>query len=1184
MAAPTLIVGLGGIGSQITAKLSEMVTDERLRERINFVILDTDANELDRIRRNHPYIRAVQTSTNMTVGDYLHLDAHTRDTSFPINPNLYRKTLSEGAGQVRAISYLAFVTAMKRGQLAPLDDAIYDLYKLESGAAKQVLRVIIVSSMAGGTGSGLILPVSMYIRQFLKTRIQIPGNITRGFFILPEILYTNVPSKTMQNAFMANAYAVLRELNAFILKADDNLPPRYKDKVTLEFPNIGSDKFEEYDVLPMDFCFMFDAQNINGSKLNSTEQYLQHAATCIYAQSIGPMNTRSNSSEDNVIRTLVSGRSRNRYAGAGASELVYPSDHILNYIALKWAAQTVTGTWTLFDREFKNKSKQNNQAKMKGLPYDPDIKPDTEYIKTVDTEITRNDPNPFAVFTRRVTYNYDKDGFTERGPKWNAYIDALREFVKANAERRNDLNEARSVAQRLLTSVRTRDKEQSEDDYMKNFADAYTSLKNYRELVKRRTDDIGRVAAYSIFKSDDGSDVTQTNENTRIEKYLKDDNNQFIHPNAVRYFLYQTLQTLKNKLAIAKEKKEEYKTAFNTFDTLFDKPGTKDVVETVGSFTSDVTSANILKKITTDFAGQIEKYLKKYDGFFNTINDYRVDFPYFMVLEEAQKYVDKLCKSFEAFYDSFEANVDEIQRRIKTSEEQYRNRKGNTIRYVCASKKCLDKFYDKMEFTGSAIEIPDQLCRNIYKKVRDYSLLPESSKTSSFFKDTFDNEILKHFKDSVEQAYGLDIRMDIIRALEVEAEYEEDIHERGLITEYVKKVIKETKELSAPFINQPQGEESVPIPACAYNENLKLADNPEREELVNTELKPFGGVASKDEEGISKERILFYSAIYGLFPDDLLKFTPPKKSLTGGPDAGEYYKVYFEMISRIGPNPLETKVITPHLHKFWHLISEMPDLNDEEQELHEKKIYKALLLGILYEKILYEGAGGKFRYRLWLGKKETPLDVSNGTPCDTFYEIVDALTCAPMVVNDLLEAIERDIEAERKRNIVNYKDSQFFIGLEKLDLKEISNELKKEKSGDEGALKMSIFGIAMAYKVTMPPEEFIDEQGQLLLETVMETLYEQVTKLCPENERDSVYAELIKGQLETFKQNVGLYEKRYPTVIKEYLERLLHVVIEALREKGLTEAAKEVDSYSKEYFSAAVKTSRKNIPSKNGAE
>ena len=74
MLAPTLIVGLGGIGSRITAKLSSMITDPGQRERINFVVFDTDVNELGRVKRENPFIRTVQTSTNMTVGDYLHLD------------------------------------------------------------------------------------------------------------------------------------------------------------------------------------------------------------------------------------------------------------------------------------------------------------------------------------------------------------------------------------------------------------------------------------------------------------------------------------------------------------------------------------------------------------------------------------------------------------------------------------------------------------------------------------------------------------------------------------------------------------------------------------------------------------------------------------------------------------------------------------------------------------------------------------------------------------------------------------------------------------------------------------------------------------------------------------------------------------------------------------------------------
>jgi len=1169
MAAPTLIVGLGGIGSQITAILSEKVTDERLRERIRFVIFDTDANDLDKIKRKDPFIRIVQTSTNMTVGDYLHLDEHTRDNSFPINPNLYRKTLSEGAGQVRAISYLALVTAMKRGQLAPLDEAIYSLYPHESGQTKQVLRIIIVSSLAGGTGSGLILPISMYIRHFLKTQIQVPGNITRGFFILPEILYGSVAAVPMRNAFKANAYAVLREINSFILKADGNLPERYKDKVKLEFPKIGTDKFEEYDVLPMDFCFMFDAQSIREGKLNSTQQYIQHAATCIYAQSIGPMNSKSNSQEDNVIRTLVSGQSRNRYAGAGASELNYPSSHILEYIALKWASQTVTNTWTMFDRVYKNRSRENNRARMKGLPYDTSITPSKVYVDTVEDLSKRDDA--FSISTRRASFNFAKDGFSEIGQKWNIYIDALYENVKSNVQKYQEEIDAKKPKKAI-------DKLLNPDNFdLKTFTKTFDDLKYYRELIKNRVTALGKGAAYTLFKYDDGSDITNTKDPSRIESHMRDENQQFMHPNAVRYFLYETTKLIKNKLDENVEKKDKHERDFERFDRLFDNPNTVEIIESVNHFVAEWIEAGIWDKLTKKYEGKAKNYVIQYDAFLNKIEDYRVTVPYVIVLKEAYEYVKNLNESFEDFYSSLEANVGNIERRIETAKKKYCNKPGNTIRYVCTSENCLTKFYNEMEFTGNAIELPGELCQRMYNKVRDYSKLPEGNKSSDYFKGMFDKEIIKHFIDSVEREYGQKIKMDIIQALEVEAKYDKGIQEQNLITEYVKKVIKETKELADPFINKPVGEEYVPIPACAYNKKLNLVDNnsnPEREEFVNEHLKTFGGVECEDEDGISTERILFYSAIYGLYPYDLHKFTPENRSQTGGPEVGEYYKAYWDMVDRIGPNPLETKVITPHLHKHWHLISEMPDLNDKEQEKHEKKIYKALVLCLLHKWLKYEDPGKpneKPKYKLFVksskSNSETQLQVSNRTPCDTFYEVVDALTINPVIVNDILYAAEEAIQEEHKANVVKFKDGAIYKGIKSLKLKEISDDEKRF---------MSIFDIAMAFKVTIPAAQFIEKQGKMLIEATMETLFEQIYNLCPDNERDSTFCEVICEQFERFKQNISLYETKQQRGIRDYLSSLLHTVSDFLHKKGYAEVEKLVDEYSDEYFSGNKTSAQKS--------
>jgi hypothetical protein len=462
-----------------------------------------------------------------------------------------------------------------------------------------------------------------------------------------------------------------------------------------------------------------------------------------------------------------------------------------------------------------------------------------------------------------------------------------------------------------------------------------------------------------------------------------------------------------------------------------------------------------------------------------------------------------------------------------------------------------------MQFTGSALQLPGDLCMQIYKQMKRFSLATEG-KVNTFFNDIFDKVILKHFKDSVSQNYGKEIKMDIIQALEVEAEFEKGEKEHSRIIEYVKQVIRDTKVLADPFINRPIGEEPVKNPACAYHKNL-ITDNPERRDLVLSELRSFGGVGCDDEDGISTEKILFYSAIYGLFPYDLLKFSPPKKSLTVTQEAGEYYKSYYDLINRIEPDTLTTPVITPHLHKHWHLISEMPELSDELQMEHEKTIYKALVLGILYGLIRYENVGEKNKYCLWLteSSKEVKLENLNGMQCESFNQVIEALTINPVTVKRILSAIDNELESLRRNSIIKFEQSALYLGINNLTLRELSGD---------GDLKMSIFGIAAAYKAKTPPDEFISEQGQLLLETIFETLYEQMGVLCPQNERNEKYAKLIESQLKLFADNFEFYKKECPSVLDDYLRMLLHVVIRTLSLKGLSEAADRVIKFRNSQF------------------
>lgn len=161
MIAPTIIIGLGGIGSDICCRVSRQVNDKEQRKRIRFVCIDTDVNDLTRRREEDPRIITIQTSAPYMVSNYLETNTNARDNWFPNHNILMGKTPTEGAGQVRAISRLAFEEAIREGRMRVLEKAIEELYFLDGAAAPQAVRVIIVSTLAGGTGSGIVLPVAL---------------------------------------------------------------------------------------------------------------------------------------------------------------------------------------------------------------------------------------------------------------------------------------------------------------------------------------------------------------------------------------------------------------------------------------------------------------------------------------------------------------------------------------------------------------------------------------------------------------------------------------------------------------------------------------------------------------------------------------------------------------------------------------------------------------------------------------------------------------------------------------------------------------------------------------------------------------------------------------------------------------------------------------------------------------
>jgi len=1143
MNAPTLLIGLGGTGCKIVERVSKMVTGEQ-RNNIAFAVFDTDINDLKGIQERNPFIKTIQTSTKQTVGEYLNKDTHARDSWFPVNAILNGKTLTEGAGQVRSISRLALETVIRAGKMEPLHEAIQSLYKVEEDKAEQALRVVVVSSLAGGTGSGLILPVALYVRNYLKTHFRQSANITRGFFILPEVFYEVITGQTERNNLKANAYATLRELDAFLMKGDDTLHERYKNTVRMQFPRAASDGYEEYDVRPYDFCFLFDAQNAEGSKLNSFDQYLDHAANCIYAQSIGPMNKRSNSSEDNTIRKLAKERGRNRYAGAGASMLIYPFEDIRTLIAHKWAKQCVSKQWLVYDNLYKEMCKENDRKREEGLSAKE--QPLAQfYVNQVESAAKHDDPFAKAIIKASGKYT---NGVTRTSDRWKEYVQA----VLAKIER--DLEDSTSDLSSKYDDAREQINNLGND--WEEFSNAYAAAEEYRLMSAAYVEEVSQTIAYSMFKgSKSGS--ADLGQDYKLETYLVSTDNKFMHPNAIRYMLIKILELMKKQKESVDKEKDDSKEYFDNFEkNTFDNPETEDVEETVDDLADRKVS--VFSKWTKHPTGDQEEMKRKFKVFFDTIGSYQTQCAQSFVLSQGIDYIESIISSFESFYKSFESKVDALDRNISDIYKKYSESKGTTVRYVCASKECFDKIYEKKPYTGSSIAIDSALAKEIYEKVLAYAMKKDKPNNNRYFNDLFDDGIIGYFENTVMRDYGSELDVDIIRAIEYEADYEGDFEEEdnayALIDQYVRKVIEDTRKLSCPFIESPMGEAREPIDSCTFNKSLKpeRGDESPKAQLIRKELMNYGG---EPDEDIPKNMIMFYQSFYGLRANDLSKFAPPEKSVTYNRSSGEYFKAYYELVAGVHPESHRSKEISPHIDRWWHNTTKMPDLDEDNQIRQEYEIYAAFFWAIInrYVYLSDEGAESKI-YKLrniLLKMDDDSLIVSNGTECDKLYEVLDAIAIYPELVRRINDEVAIITENDVNENN-SLEDGLLFSSLRTYDVYEPG-------IGPDNAASNSIFDIPMLMKKSATPDIYYEANVIEMLRVEIEEIKKYLSNFCSQKELPEVAGKLIIEQFDKHLESVKLESQIHPSIYRESLfDKTCDTITNALEELGLRKESRSI--------------------------
>ena len=1147
MLAPTLIIGLGGNGSKIVAQVAKN-TNSRQRKYIRFVAFDTDANDLRELKDNGFIGKVVQTSKKMTVGEYLKSDKHAREDWFPVNRILCRKALSEGAGQVRAISRLALDTAIHSGAINPLHEAIDELYRLTGHAVDQAMRVIIVSSLAGGTGSGLLLPVALYTRNYLVSHYQQNSAVVRGFFVMPEIFYHVIHGETERNNLRSNAYATLRELDAFMMKGDGTLEDKYKDLV-YEVPRIGSDEYETYDVLPYDFCFLFDGQNLSGRKLTSFTEYMEHAANCIYAQSISVMSARSNSSEDNVVRSLCAGGGRNRYCGAGSSRLFYPVKDVNRYISLSWAREGVSKDWLMVDKEYEKDCENKRLLRNQGVMVENTDRGQF-YISTIQSLYSMN--NPFAISVRSQCFNHDSQTGNETTERWKLYLRSLSDFIDSNATANlidaNDKENKALFALNKLKEKRVR---------KRDFNDALHNLTIYDSVARKQADLTARTLAQTIFDTNKEKNLKGDIQEHSLEYWLFKENEKgsVIHPNAVRYFLYNLLQRMEQELRAAEEdakiNSENYtRYKNNPLSSFNEEYKDKSFGQLIGSMKE---RPGKLGELLADALQKLGENIRKY----------RTERVRLEVLRAANHYYQILIRSYERFFDAFAYSINTMKNEMDDIEKRYKNDEGHAVHYVCCDMDALRITARKCVYIGSVNDLPGELCSDLYKAVRRHALSAtgdaegedrmdraardkKEEEDKNYFRNVFENELMSFWRREVMDSYRSVIDLDIIQALKKEAEYR-GIIEQSDLERYMIDVLDSVKRLAEPFIESPLGEEPRIIPSCAYSAKLDDENStPESKEFVRSRLKDYGG---NSDVSMGKNEFVFYQAIYGLRANRLSKFAPPHSSITTQHPGGEYFNAYYDLVNRLTPDPMKCPVITPHLDKRWHLIKYLPDLDENNQRQQERDIISGVLQGLLFKKIMFDRRSRNDehrRYTVQFGEACCyGFLVSNGTECDQFFELFDALSINPPYLRRILKICEEEMRLERDRLQAELKESRLMTYL---------NQFVMDQFAMEGVQQNSVLEIPVFYRLSISKSTYDQRFAESMPDTIMAILRELIRYYTDDDENYFEYGKILKEQLQIFTHNIQVRESIEDNLSKDPLVKLIdnsvRVKLESLQQEG----------------------------------
>ncbi len=963
----TLLVGVGGSGCAIAQRVYqrlESVPDNG--HRCAILGIDTNVGDIQQIQKNNSSFPVIQISSNRTVFDSIaKLKASGSDLSWlpeKLSYEILTRNLLKGAGQFRIFSRLALMENMldESAFEQALNQVKNELFATDNHIAtveSDGVDVLIVGSIAGGTGSGIFLPVALFLRDWLEG-LQVAAMV-RGMFLLPNVfIQRGLPVNQYANV-RANAYASAREIHAIMQVTQGS-----HSASAMQFEYSPGRTLQHYDPnqppprKPFDYIYLLDGDAPGGRQIDGgIDDYYRMASDCAFRLLYTPLGVEIDSIVDNRIRDLnkdcVAGTTA-CFAALGVSGVVYPQDSMKRYLVLRYAIERLSEQWLSIDNLYQQEIQNYTIRKNSGDAHAKKPNRGQHFVTTFDRLATQGNSAPLLtqLYHNVHVQTENSEGSTTTLIGFEVFLDAFNDYVERgfwaddrvnNIPSSNGIDLSRLSAEKLESECTS-----SEQDLSTDFDALDGYLDEEPDRLFRTLWSIGETTAKKNL------------EDHHLQKWLFcsfADQNTSPHPLELRYFLYKLRQLLEEqkKSALTQKNKSRKK----LLEALGREPGGifddsyTERIEGPHDELRNISRSNFFIKIIKGYEQDFkDNYTDHYKNTIDGLTLYGKAACTFKTSDSLIKKVDALLNIFESIFDQ----LNSLQRLLQQQLEEEQNKhnedrnQGDNYLYVFADCEAKQALWDSLNIPPSIDNDPDinqVLIAEVYKFFKS-----QQDKTKSVFDveqpvldatELFQKQILDgYISKKIDTDYANQYQMTVIEAIYRQQQLQQNSGALQADENLLKNCVRQIYQQSQPFVD---------IDHHNQSQHFSLwGVSPENREALNNHYPGVDITLGRNDSSVVKENdfpdheMLLLDITPGLEAIDLNRF----KKRHNFP--GEYLEAYqaqsSALLQEMWEKPGEATASLPfHLDYRWHHPGVLPEFSRQQDRQVQLNAIKAYLLG-----------------------------------------------------------------------------------------------------------------------------------------------------------------------------------------------------------------------------------------------